>query len=228
VSWNCNGAFRKKYPLLDGLQADICVIQECEDPERSGDLGYRAWAKNYLWVGSNKNKGLGIFAAESHRLERVGQEVGPLELFLPCRVNGNINLLAVWTREAKSPTFKYIGQLWKYLGLHSSFLDTPYSALVGDLNSNACWDVWDRWWNHSDVVKSLGDIGLTSIYHHGLNEPQGSESKPTFYMYRRLDKPYHIDYAFCSKAFLPNARLEVGLPDQWLSVSDHMPLIVDL
>lgn len=32
VSWNCNGKFREKYRYLLKLQADILVIQECENP----------------------------------------------------------------------------------------------------------------------------------------------------------------------------------------------------
>jgi exonuclease III len=62
VSWNCNGAFRKKFESLDYLQADILIIQECEDPKKSKDTPYINWASNYLWVGNNKNSGLGVFA----------------------------------------------------------------------------------------------------------------------------------------------------------------------
>jgi len=35
VVWNCNGAFRNKYHLLENMKADILVIQDCEDPSRS-------------------------------------------------------------------------------------------------------------------------------------------------------------------------------------------------
>lgn len=34
VTCNCNGAFRKKFENLSKINADIFVIQECEDPER--------------------------------------------------------------------------------------------------------------------------------------------------------------------------------------------------
>jgi hypothetical protein len=30
VSWNCAGAFRKKFIALENLVPDVCVIQECE------------------------------------------------------------------------------------------------------------------------------------------------------------------------------------------------------
>lgn len=229
VSWNCNGALRKKLGALSALKADIYVIQECEDPLRCPDTDYKAWAANHLWVGENKNRGLGVFASEGIALERVELDAGPLQLFLPCIVAGRIGLLAVWTREANSPTFGYIGQLWKYLQLHQNFLrNKEETILIGDLNSNTRWDVWDRWWNHSDVLKQLQDLGLESLYHFNRSEVQGQELTPTFFMNRRITKPYHIDYAFLSSNILQSASLQIGEPDIWLEHSDHMPLIVKL
>ena len=32
ITWNCNGAFRKKYHTLDKYHADILIIQECGKP----------------------------------------------------------------------------------------------------------------------------------------------------------------------------------------------------
>jgi exonuclease III len=227
VSWNCNGALRNKLHMLQALNADLCIIQECEDPLRCTSEDYKSWAHNYLWVGTNKNRGLGVFARSGIQLEAMPLDTAPLELFLPCKVMGSIALLAVWTREANSPTFRYIGQLWKFLQRHEQLLAVEHAALIGDLNSNACWDVWDRWWNHSDVVRQLYGIGLTSLYHHAHSEPQGAESKPTFYMHRKREKPYHIDYAFLSEKLLEGAACEVGDPTAWLELSDHMPLIID-
>ena len=91
-----------------------------------------------------------------------------------------------------------------------------------------CWDEWDRWWNHSDVVNDLKAIGLESCYHQVAGEDQGKETRPTFFMYRKVEKPYHIDYAFLSQALLPNAKLEIGDIDTWLEHSDHMPVVVDI
>ena len=228
VSWNCNGALRNKLHRLQPLNADLFVIQECEDPMRSSSADYQSWAQNHLWVGRNKNRGLGVFAKPGMRLEAIPLDTAPLELFLPCKINDSINLVAAWTREANSPTFQYIGQLWKFLQKHESFLKTENSALIGDLNSNTCWDVWDRWWNHSDVVRQLLEVGLSSLYHYSATEQQGAETQPTFYMHRKIERPYHIDYAFLSKKLLNSASCEVGDPASWLEVSDHMPLIISI
>ncbi len=228
VSWNCNGALRNKLHMLQSLNTDLCIIQECEDPSQCSSEVYRLWASNYLWIGTNKNRGLGIFARPDIHIEAVPLEATSLELFLPCKVNGSISLLAAWTREANSPTFHYIGQLWKFLQKHEHFLFTEFAVLIGDLNSNACWDVWDRWWNHSDVVRQLQSIGLFSLYHHVHEEPHGKETTPTFYMHRKTDRAYHIDYAFLSAKLLDNASCEVGEPTAWLEFSDHMPLTVNI
>lgn len=54
ITWNCNGAFRKKYEHLMSLNANILVIQECENPEETKDEKYKLWAENYLWIGDSK------------------------------------------------------------------------------------------------------------------------------------------------------------------------------
>ena len=226
VSWNCAGALRNKFHTLATFDADLLVVQECEDPARSTHDGYRHWASNYLWVGDNKNCGLGIFARPNVRLEKLSLECGLLELFLPCQINGNACLLAVWTKQANSPTFKYIGQLWKYIELHRDSLTKMPLLVVGDLNSNVRWDKWDRWWNHSDVVRELESLGAQSAYHHARSVAQGAEPEPTFFLQRNIQKPYHIDYAFLPSAWLDGCSVTIGDAAEWIRLSDHMPVRV--
>jgi exonuclease III len=164
VTWNCNGAFRRKYHELAQLQADIYVVQECENPEeRSGE--YKEWANNYLWIGAGMTRGLGIFASRSIEIRRLDWLDNGLQLFLPVRVNNSFNLVGIWTKHANSPTFRYVGQLWKYLQLHKDKMASNRTVICGDLNSNKIWDVWDRWWNHSDVIAELNAINILSLYH---------------------------------------------------------------
>lgn len=227
LTWNCNGAFRKKYQLLSEYQADILVIQECEDPYQSGDTYYKDFAVNYLWRGTSKNKGLGVFAKQGISLEYIELNLEPLELFLPCMVNSHIPLVATWTKQANSPNFAYIGQLWKFLEKHKVFLNTPSAMLVGDLNSNKRWDEWDRWWNHSDVVKTLSELGLESAYHSYFAEAQGEETRPTLYLHRNHSKSYHIDYGFFGSKW-QITQVALGKPEKWLMFSDHMPLLFEV
>lgn len=227
ITWNSNGAFRKKFHLIDQMKADIFIIQECENPAESGG-DYLKWAKNYQWIGSNKHKGLGVFSKLPHPIEKLDWDAERLELFLPCKISNDFNLLAVWTKQANSTNFAYIGQLWKYLQLHKNKIADGKTILCGDLNSNKCWDEWDRWWNHSDVVRELKEIALTSAYHEIKKEEQGEESSPTLYMQRNISKPYHIDYIFLPNHLInSNCTLNVGSSDEWLEHSDHMPIAVD-
>lgn len=231
VSWNCGGAFRKKCELVEkAFEPDLLVVQECEDPARSTHA-YREWAGEYLWLGDNKNKGIGIFDRTGIGLRALEWDAGRLESFLPCILGNGVTLLAVWTKFAHSPNFRYIGQMWKYLQAHREKLASSQPVLVvGDFNSNTCWDEWDRWWNHSDVVRELSEIGIESFYHRHFNEVQGQESHPTLYHRRKEDKPYHVDYIFGSRGFCESSgmSLAVGEANEWLAYSDHMPMVVRL
>ncbi|MCT4562458.1 MAG: hypothetical protein N4A41_13910 [Crocinitomicaceae bacterium] len=99
------------------------------------------------------------------------------------------------------------------------------SFIIGDLNSNCIWDQWDRWWNHSDVVKELSELGIESAYHYSTGEGQGKETKPTLYLQRKKEKPYHIDFIFAPLNKLETMNeLRVGNFQDWIAISDHMPI----
>lgn len=229
ITWNCNGAFRNKFNSLIDLNADLYIIQECENPAETKSQSYKNWAANHLWVGDNKNKGLGIFAAENIQIEPLiwsnEYQGHSVKHFLPALINNSFQLLGVWTHQNNSPNFGYIGQLWKYI--QTNKLNFNKIIIAGDLNSNAIWDKGSRWWNHSDVVRELKELDIHSLYHGHLSEAQGKESQPTFYLHKNLEKPYHIDYCFASSKYVKKVKfLEVGDYINWKHLSDHAPLII--
>ena len=231
ISWNCNGAFRKKYSLLDSFNADVLIIQECENPAESKDTNYVKWASNFLWIGDSKNKGLGVFVKDYYLLEKLDwynlYTNHSVKYFLPFSIDKKHTFLGVWTHKNNSPNFGYIGQLWKYLQINIHNIDN--SIIVGDFNSNKIWDQWDRWWNHSDVVDILASKGLQSIYHIKFNENQGEEKLPTFYLQRNFAKSYHIDYCFASKLYLDKLiDFSVGDFSEWSEFSDHNPICIEI
>ena len=228
ITWNCNGALRNKFEHLQSLDADIYIVQECENPIEIQHEKFNAWSKNHLWIGDTKNKGLGVFASKDIKLSTLNWsnefKDHTVKHFLPCCINDNFNLLAVWTHQNNSPNFGYIGQFWKYLQVNKqNFTNT---IIAGDFNSNVFWDEWDRWWNHSDVIRELEEVGIESWYHKYTGEIQGKEIRPTFYMNRKLERPYHIDYIFGSKDLTDKLKtVEVGDFENWIKLSDHLPLI---
>ncbi|MAK44085.1 MAG: endonuclease [Spongiibacter sp.] len=245
ITWNCNGGFRKKYHSLDCFDADLLVIQECEDPAQSTQ-DYRTWAGDYIWIGESKNKGIGVFPRKDHSVEQLkwhgsfkitglcstslslSWSTSDLRLFLPFRLSNGITALAVWTKGRESQAFGYIGQFWKYLQIHRTELAGDRTMILGDFNSNAQWDKPDRWWSHSDTVTELETIGLLSLYHQQTQDKPGAETKPTFYLQKKHEKPYHIDYVFLTSALSKGAKLEVGRYEQWIPLSDHMPITFEL
>lgn len=222
VSWNCNGAFRRKFDRIAGLNADVFVIQECEDPAKSSS-DYQDWAGSYLWAGGSTHKGIGIFAKNGLTIKPLDWESHELKQFLPVNIGDRINILAVWTKHA--PVMRYVGQFWQYLNHHKALFDHDL-IICGDFNSNSNWDRKGRVWNHSECVDALAQIGFQSVYHYASGEKQGKESEPTFYLQRNLAKPYHIDYFFAHAETLASCSPEMvlGQATDWLSISDHMPI----
>jgi len=99
---------------------------------------------------------------------------------------------------------------------------------MGDFNWNAIWDAkpdYPLFGTLADVIKILENKNIRSVYHEFYSEAFGTETKPTLFMYHRENRPYHVDYCFTSTGF-EVSNVEVGIFDDWIGKSDHMPIVV--
>jgi exonuclease III len=229
ISWNCQGAFRNKYNILAEYNADIYVIQECEDPRLHDASGYSQFAANHYWAGTLKYKGLGVFAKPGIALEKLPWDNHLLRQFMPIRVNNRFTLLALW---ACAP---YIEEYAIYQDIHIDKYNRDM-IIIGDTNSNKSFDdknnlrLAERR-SHISVIENLSQIGLCSAYHTTTKEMQGEESIATFYLHRNKDKPYHIDHCFIEESRIIAYRVLNANDEErdfWLTYSDHIPLILDV
>lgn len=220
-------AFRKKLDVLSQFQADILVISECEKPEDN------FWDTNKLvWIGDNVRKGLCVFVKGETTIELLSEFNKDLKYILPVKIvidSTEIILLGIWANNKEDKEGRYIEQVYKAINYYQSIIANENVILVGDFNSNKIWDKLHKKGNHSDVVKSLETFGIKSAYHKFNNEEFGNETQPSLFMYRKQDKPYHIDYCFLSNSLMNGLEIfKIGSFNDWSEYSDHVPLIVDI
>ena len=228
ISWNVNGKFSEKFPAILEEDADIYVIQECENPLIIDSKEYVDFASNYFWVGENQYYGLGIFAKDNVKLKLMDFDAKGLRYFIPVNVNDDFNLLGVWTNPDMdgTKTSYYPKEITEYYEEHkdSGFFNEDM-IICGDFNCDVRLK-GSHAKNVYEVIEKLSECGLVDIYHQLTGEKEGEETKPTFYMYRHLDKPYHLDHIFSSSDKVKD--LEIGDTDKWLQLSDHVPLIFEI
>lgn len=231
ITWNCQGAFRKKADVILQYKPDILIVQECEYPDKlSFDLSVRQ-PEDVLWIGDNVYKGLGVFSYSDYRFSLVENYNKELKFVLPLRVTGvntSFTLFAIWANNKNDPDGQYIEQVWKALHYYDKLLDSTPIILAGDFNGNTIWDRKSRVGNHSNVVKILSEKNIHSIYHKHFNQEQGKENHATFFLQRNKIKPYHIDYCFASQDLYEHVEsINIGDYDNWIQFSDHCPLIIN-
>lgn len=223
-------AFRKKAGLILTYKPDILVIPECEHPKKLKFGSDLPPPTDVLWFGANENKGLGIFSYNNFTLKLRRTHNPELKLIIPVIVSDGqfeLNLYAVWANNPHDPDGQYVEQVWKAVHHYKRSLRKKNTVLIGDFNSNTIWDRKYRKGNHSHVVSFLEAKGILSCYHSHYQQTQGREQHPTFYLYKHIDKPYHLDYCFVSADMRDKLQsVEIGEYNFWKSYSDHVPLIV--
>jgi exonuclease III len=229
VTWNCNMAFRKKKDQILHYDPDILVIQECESPSVSGD-----WSEfsDRIWVGEDKHKGLGIFSRNGISLES-GNVSGPGGRFsVPVATDTEIDVLGIWAmNDEQNPENRYISQVYAALQDYREWIDSD-TVVVGDFNWNIIWDESPKSslrGDFSDTVGILNDCRLRSVYHSVVGPDFGDEDEPTFYMHKKQDREYHIDYIFAPDGIVDSvSKFNIGGYNDWIDASDHMPVMANL
>ena len=227
----------EKAASLTGLEANITIVPECS--RRDAHTYAEATAQSVIWRDGNENsadgpgretKGLAVFA-NSHELSLASTYADDFKVILPIELTGRdqFHLLAIWTKvDRGGAEWSYAGILCRAIERYSAFLTDADSLVVGDFNSNKIFD-GKRTLNHSEIDRRLTRLGLTSAYHAYHSESQGEETRPTHYFLRKREKPFHIDHCYIPKAWLPRLRsVSVGEYSDWVPLSDHVPLVVDL
>lgn len=232
IQWNCQGSFRTKNNRVLQFDPDILVVAECENPERLKFGKLTPEPKSYYWYGDSEHKGIGIFCYSDYKIELLKVFNPEYRYVLPLKVtrrNESFTLFAVWAMNNKeNRDARYIGQVWRAIN-HYEYLLQGNTVLLGDFNSNKIWDYKGRVGNHTDVVNKLLEKEIISLYHDQNSIEHGSEAEPTFFMARKVNKPYHIDYCFASKGLLKNGyNFTVGQFYDWNDISDHTPIIIEI
>ena len=228
VTWNCLGALSKKHQQILTLDADIMVIQECSQPFSEQINRSEGWSS--AWFGKNTKKGLGVLVRAPwiirEALALKLQWVGRLVICGPT----SIEMFPVWACKDKSSTAEYIERVHLMLDIIEQTPLSECTIVVGDFNSNSRWDgEYALKNNHTAAVERFRKLGLESAYHKFFGETQGRERNPTLWFMKNKTKPYHIDYAFLSRSLLPKLKsVVVGRCDDWLSLSDHAPVLVEI
>lgn len=108
ITWNCQGAFRRKHGDIAALSPDILVVPEAEDITGGSWALSSAAVNSVEWIGDNPNKkGLGVVSYGEYSLSVHESYDRSLKYILPLKVTGpsSFTLLAVWT--VKHPAVKY-------------------------------------------------------------------------------------------------------------------------
>ncbi len=223
-------AFRKKADVILTYNPDILIVPECEHPDKLKLNTGIPQPTDVLWCGTNQHKGLGIFSYSNYRFKLLDMHNPELKMIIPIAVTGgqyDFTLYAIWANNPGDPDGQYVEQIWKAIHHYNNHLTGKPSILAGDFNSNTIWDRKHRAGNHSNVVKFLAEKEIYSSYHVHHQQEQGKEKNPTYYLYRHLDKPYHLDYCFISADLAGKLQsVEIGDYDYWIRYSDHVPVII--
>jgi len=223
ATWNCCKDGATKLPvLLAESHPDIAVLPEFGSHPAVAPQGLECVL---LSAGVPGERGLAVAAFGDWTIS-VADLTGPFPpTLLPVEVAGPrpFRLLAVWAN--LSPA-RAAHPVVEFAEAHQEWFEGPV-VVAGDFNTGGVWHGLRPGLDHYTVVAALEKLGLCSGYHHDRGVEQGKEPEPTFWMYRKEDRPHHLDHVFVPVSW-PIASVTVGGFDQWSQYSDHAPMVADI
>lgn len=223
ISYNTYKCSQAKIDHILAMDADLYVLPECFSKDHIVlPEGY-----DMLWCGDEDLTEKGLEVIWKKRLDvHVIPEYKKIKHILPIIVNGAgfpKFILASWPtiwKEKKT----YPQLLLEALKEYSFYLDRFPSMVVGDFN---CYvgqsGVRKSTGTFEDCIAEMECHGLRSLYHEQTNEKFGEEKTPTFFWQFNQEKPFFLDYAFCT---MKPISFKIG--DWEREISDHRPLIIEL
>ena len=145
------------------------------------------------------------------------------------KVSHLLNVLASWAMHHRGHEDRpKRGRIHATMEHYRGFLSGGNGLVIGDLNDNVTWDR-PIYPSFARLTVLLAEMGLVNLYYERTGEVPGAESQGSLYFYRHLDKPYLIDHAFLAKQLAGRVtNFRIGVAMDWIDVSDHTPIVLDL
>ncbi len=180
-----------------------------------------------VWFGSNPRQGIAVVVKQPLQVVAGRPRDGTASMFA-AHVSGPLSFTVLATWAQLEPT--YSEALRRSLHVYRDLLLGGRCVLMGDLNSSVAWDDRHGRTDHRRLEAQLHDeFGLVSAYHAVTGEHPGQESRPTHFWRWQAGAPFHLDYCYLPKGWLPGLKaVTVGSYEDWADASDHRPVCVDV
>jgi hypothetical protein len=205
--------------LLD-LRPDVAVLPECACPEALLRRSPEILPSSLAWTGPNPAKGLAVLAFGAWSVSVESGHNGKAATAMPLRIAGPraLRLLAVralppWARRQWD---RVPEPLPDAVERSRRFLARPPAVLVGDF--------------HQTLVRATREGPVSSPFARRLEQAGFTSAcrDATYFPYRKPHRGYLTDHVFLDASLSPKVRRAETGTSHWLSVSDHLPVLVDL
>jgi hypothetical protein len=205
--------------LLD-LRPDIAVLPECACPEALLRRSPEILPSSLAWTGPNPAKGLAVLAFGAWSVSVEPGHNGKAATAMPLRIAGPhvLRLLAVralppWARRqwdrVPEPLPAAVERSRGFLARHPAVLAGDFhQTLVRASRDGPVPSRLARWLEQTGFTSACGDA--------------------TYFPYRKPHRGYLTDHVFLDEPLSRRLRRAETGTSHWLTVSDHLPVLVDL